>query len=280
MTGVGVVSNRNGGLRRALATGVALLATLGADAGFAGVGDDCPPNAEPGKCYEKVYRPEQYETYTEQVIEQPSHVETRMIDAVYRFEEREVLVREARSEAFTVPASYRTVTETVVVRPASVRRQSVLAVYETVTEQVLVRAARTEWRRGVLLDRQQTAPGTTMMSPTGEVMCLVEIPAEYRTETRRVLRTPARIIEVTEPAETQTVTREVLVTPSHVEWRETPAEYRRGQERVLVTPAHVERYQAPAVYRTEVRQRRIREASFGWQVISCDYGAPAKRVGL
>lgn len=275
-----MVSNRNGGLGRVVATGVALLATLAADVGFAGTGDDCPPNAEPGKCYEKVYLPEQYESYAEQVVEQPAHVESRTVDAVYRLEERQVLVREASRQAVTVPAAYRTVTETVIVKPASVRRQAIPAVYETVAEQVLVRPARTEWRRGMLLDRKQTAPGATMMSPTGEVLCLVEIPAEYRTETRRVLRSPARIADVAEPAETRTVVRQELVAPSHVEWRETPAEYRRGQERVLVTPAHVERYQAPAVYRTEVRQRRIREASFGWRVISCDYGAPAKRVGL
>jgi hypothetical protein len=257
-----------------------LVATLAANTSFAGTGEDCPPNPEPGKCYEKVLRPEQFETYIEQVLEAPAHVESRTIEAVYRLEERSVLVHEARTESVTIPATYQTVSETVIVRPASVRRQAVLAVYETVTEQVLVRAAHTEWRRGMLLDRRETAPGTTMLSPTGEVLCLVEVPAEYRTETRQVLRTPARIVTVTVPEETQTISRQVLVAPSHVDWHQTPAEYRVKLEPVMVSPARVERYQVPAVYRTEVRQRRTRQASFAWQVIACDYGSPAERVGL
>jgi hypothetical protein len=187
---------------------------------------------------------------------------------------------EARSETVTIPARYETVTETVIVRPAYVHREAVPAVYDTVTEQILVRPARTEWRRGVLLDRKQAAPGTTMMSPTGEILCLVEVPAEYRTETRQVLRSPARIVDVTEPAETRTVTRQVLVSASRTEVRQTQAEYRTEVQPILVSPARVERYQAPAVYRTEVKRRRIREASFAWQVISCEYGATAKRAGL
>jgi hypothetical protein len=43
-----------------------LLVALTAGAGLAGTGDDCPPNPEPGKCYEKVFRPARYEAYVEQ----------------------------------------------------------------------------------------------------------------------------------------------------------------------------------------------------------------------
>lgn len=49
-----------------LTAGAALLLALTAGASLAGTGDDCPPNPEPGKCYEKVYRPAQYENYVEQ----------------------------------------------------------------------------------------------------------------------------------------------------------------------------------------------------------------------
>ena len=46
--------------------GAALTLTLTAGSSLAGTGDDCPPNPEPGKCYEKVYRPAQYENYADQ----------------------------------------------------------------------------------------------------------------------------------------------------------------------------------------------------------------------
>lgn len=47
-----------------------LLACVGvlaaAGVGVAGTGDDCPPNPEPGKCYEKIYRPARFESYVEE----------------------------------------------------------------------------------------------------------------------------------------------------------------------------------------------------------------------
>lgn len=53
---------RYGSMFRATATAVVLGATLGVGAAIA-AGEDCPPNPEPGKCYEKVYLPA-YDVYT------------------------------------------------------------------------------------------------------------------------------------------------------------------------------------------------------------------------
>ncbi|WP_297508821.1 hypothetical protein [uncultured Caulobacter sp.] len=56
-----------GTLARAGLSAAAILATLAtAGVGVAGPGDDCPPNPEPGKCYEKVYTPARYEAYVEE----------------------------------------------------------------------------------------------------------------------------------------------------------------------------------------------------------------------
>jgi len=204
-------AKRFGRSRRAATASAVLLVALMAGSSLAGTGDDCPPNPEPGKCYEKVYRPAQYESYVDQEIQ-----------SSYRTEERRVLVREAYVQSYTVPA-----------------------VYQTVDEQVLVRPAHTEWKRGMLLDRTQVAPGQTRMLPNGEVLCLVEVPAEYRT-----------------------VTRQVMVAPARVEQRTIPAEYRTVMEQRPVQ----------AAYGTMTKQRKIREASFAWQVIPCDNGLPARRV--
>lgn len=204
-------ARRFGRSRQVATASAVLIVALLAGSSLAGTGDDCPPNPEPGKCYEKVYRPAQYESYVDQEREQSS----------YQVEERRVLVRDAYVERYTVPA-----------------------VYQTIDEQVLVRPAHTEWKRGVLLDRTQVAPGQTRMLPNGEVLCLVEIPAEYRT-----------------------VTRQVMVSPAHVEQRIVPAEYRTV----------IEQRPVQAAYRTVTRQRKIRDASFVWQVIACNGGLPARR---
>lgn len=52
--------------KRFATAGVILFVGLMAGSTLAGTGDDCPPNPEPGKCYEKVYRPAQYENYADQ----------------------------------------------------------------------------------------------------------------------------------------------------------------------------------------------------------------------
>ncbi|WP_395444177.1 hypothetical protein [Caulobacter sp. UC70_42] len=63
-------ARRFGRSRHAATASAALLVTLMAGGSLAGAGDDCPPNPEPGKCYEKVYRPAQYESYVDQEADQ------------------------------------------------------------------------------------------------------------------------------------------------------------------------------------------------------------------
>lgn len=253
----------------------AAIAALGVGGALAGNGDDCPPNPEPGRCYEKVLVPEQYESFAEQVLVTPGRTGTRVVPAVYGEEVRQELVRAERTETITVPATWRTVTETVVVRPAGWRTETIPALYETVTERVLVRAAHMEWRRAVLVSQRPADPRYTQVLPTGEVLCYVEVPAEYGLTTRQVLRTPARTVRVETPAETRTVTREVIDRPAHTERRLVPAEYRSVRIRVLVTPERTESYDILPVYRTVMNRRLVRQASYAWREIQCAYGSAA-----
>lgn len=71
-SGAGVDFSEKNNRLRAVAVGVALVVAMTADVGLAGDGGDCPPNPEPGKCYEKVYSPALYEDRAEQVLDQPA----------------------------------------------------------------------------------------------------------------------------------------------------------------------------------------------------------------
>ncbi len=256
-----------------LLSGVALGAVLAAlSAGGAMAGSpsgDFPPNAVPGKCYEKVLIPPSYENYVEQIIDRPARTETRIIPAVYGEELRQVLVREERTEYITLPATYRTVTETIILRQASVRTETVAAVYETITERVLVREAHYEWRRGVPKDQRPTDPNHYKVLSTGEVLCLVEVPAVYSTVTRQVLRTPERTVQIQVPAETQFVTRQVIDQEARVDKRVIPAEYRSVRTRVVITQERVETFTIPATYKTVTKQRMLHDTSFQWREIIC-----------
>lgn len=266
---------RYGPLFGAASAAVGAVAALGVGAAFAGGGEDLPPNPQPGRCYERVLTPGRYEDVTEQVLDCPARTESRMVPAVYRDETRRELVRAERVETFIVPATWRTVTETVVVRPASWRVETVPAQYETVTERVLVREAHYEWRRGVLVDQRPTDPAYSRVTPTGEVVCYVLVPAEYREITRQVLRVPAGSRRVEVPAETRVVTRQVVDCPAHEERRVIPAEYRTVRTRVLVAAEHVEAWTVPAVYRTVTSRRLVSRGGYAWQVVRCADGQEA-----
>jgi len=255
----------------AVATVLGFLSVSAAPAVASAPGGDFPPNAEPGKCYEKVLIPPSYESYTEQIIDIPGRTETRVIPAVYGEEVRQVLVREERVEYITVPATYRTVTETVVLKAATVRTETVAAVYETITERVLVKEAHYEWRRGVPAHERPTEPGKTKVLATGEVLCLVEVPAEYSMVTRQILKSPARTVEIQVPAETQVVTRQVIDQDARVEKRVIPAEYRSVRVRVVITAEHIETYTVQPVYKTVTKQRMVTDTTFQWRQITCNY---------
>ena len=126
------------------------------------------------------------------------------------------------------------------VKEASERIETVPAVYETVTERVLVKAAYTTWKRG-------EGAITKVDNTTGEIMCLVEVPAEYKTVEKRVLKAPASTRKVTIPAEYQTVSVRKLVEPA--------------KERSIAIPAQ---------YETVTKREKISDSRLEWQSILCE----------
>jgi hypothetical protein len=235
---------------------------------------DLPPNAVPGKCYQRVLIPEVLEYYEDRIIDTPERTEIRVIPAVYGDEVRTVTVREGRTEFITVAATYRTVTETVTIRPASYRIETVAARYETITERVLIREAYAVWKRGVPPSARPNDPNKIRTGAGGEVLCLVEVPAEYAMVTRQVLREPAREVRIDIPAETRVITRSVIDQPARVDKREIAAEYAQVTVRVLKSPERTETYTIPATYKTVRKQRLIKASHFEWAEAVCEQGPP------
>jgi hypothetical protein len=146
-----------------------------------------------------------------------------------------------------VPGTFKTVEEQVLVRAASKRLEVVPAVYEDVTEQVKISDAVTTWKRGrawiaqakevssVAAYTQAVAAGRTpagvktgagsgvgtvagggsagtLFGDDDDIMCLVEIPAQYKTITKRVIKTPASTREIEIPADYATIKKQVIDT--------------------------------------------------------------------
>ena len=182
--------------------------------------------ASPGMCFHEHYTPASYRTETEQVV-----------------------TRAASERVEVIPAEYRTVSKEVLVSEASSRLETIPAVFETVSEQVIDKPAHTVWKRG-------TGPIQRIDEATGEIMCLVEVPATYRT-----------------------VTRSQLVTPAQTRTVDIPAQYKTVQVQELVSAASERRIPIPAEYGSVSRTVLDQDGGFVWHEVSNDDYPASTRTG-
>jgi hypothetical protein len=111
-----------------------------------------------------------------------------------------------------------------------VLKRIIPAKYEVQTERVLVKEARQYWKAG-------QGPITRKDEVTGEIMCLVEEPAVYKTIEKRVLIEPEKPEYTTVPAQFETVTKTNVIKPESWEWRRILCETNMG-------PNSIERIQS------------------------------------
>ncbi|MGR9106350.1 MAG: peptidoglycan-binding domain-containing protein [Gammaproteobacteria bacterium] len=171
-----------------------------------GVPKDAPANG----CFEEFRQNAVYETVEEKIIKKQAGTRIEIIPAVYEWEEKKILVKEASEKIVEVPP-----------------------VFETVEEKVLKRAAYSTWKRG-------RGPIERVDHSTGEIMCLVEVPAEYETIKKTIVKTPAATKKVEIPAEYKTIKIRKLITPAREKVIEIPETYQTVKKKVLKSPAITE----------------------------------------
>ena len=159
-------------------------------------------SVSPGACFREYYTPAQFKTQTQQVMVKPA------------------------SERITaVPARYETVEERIVVKEASTQVIDVPAAFRTEKQQVLVEPAKKVWKQGRGLIEK-------IDNVTGEILCLVEVPARYTTVDRTVLDKPATTRTVEVPAVYKTVKVQRLVQPASEQRTPIPADFSEVTGRV------------------------------------------------
>jgi len=223
-------------------------------------------NAKPGECYVLIIKDPVYRTESNQKLVKEAgerieivppvykavkvHVASEeiqeVVPAVYETVKERVMVKPATTHLENVPAVFEEVEERVMVKPAGTKATEVPAVYEDVTTKKLVREAYTTWKPGTSTNVQK------IDEKSGEVFCLVEVPAEYQTVTTRVLKTPATIRYEDIPAEYQTVKKSVLKSPETTRSVTVPAEYADREVNKLVKPASTVTKVVPVDYDREI----------------------------
>ncbi len=207
-----------------------------------GLGDAAPANEEllsaarkgginldgatPGMCFHEHFVPARFETEPKQVLVSEAVDVIQATDAEYRWVEKRVLVREA-----------------------SFRMEEIPAKYEWAEEQVIDKPAHTIWKKG-------TGPIQRIDEATGEIMCLVEVPATFKTVRKRVLVSPATSRRV-----------------------EIPAEYETVRVRELVTKAGEVTNTLPEQYKSVSVQKKVADQSFVWHEVHNLDHPPATRTG-
>ena len=227
-----------------------------------------PPNAKPGECYARVFVPPKYVTKSEEVLKTAASSRVETIPAKFEWVEETVLVKEATSRLEVVPATYGWESEEIVVKPASSKLVPVPAVYETQTERVLVKPEHTVWKKG-----SNSGSITRIDDTTGEIMCLVTVPAEYKTVSKRVMVSAATTKEIALPAEYKTVKRKVQKTAPTTRTVDIPAEYNTVRVRKMVTPASSRTIEIPATYQTLTKREQTADGYLEWRSILCDTNA-------
>jgi hypothetical protein len=154
------------------------------------------------------------------------------------------------------------------IKPAHVHLKTVPAVYETVTERVVDKPAHTAWKRGAGF--QSSALETRIDNGTGEIMCLVEVPATYKTISKTVLKTAERTLEEKHDAEYKTVTKRVIATAATTKTVVIPAEYKTVAVKRLVTAEKVIRKPVAAVYKNVTSSQKVNDEELKWAEVLCE----------
>ncbi len=231
-----------------------------------------PPNAAPGDCYARATVPAQYDTVMERVVKKPASARVDVVAAEMQQVQERVMVRPATKRIEVVPATFDEVEERVMVRPATTKLEVVPAKTRTVSERVAVRPASSVWKRSSELSPAERAQ--QKLDPNaGDILCLVEVPAEFRTVTREVIDAPASTRQVEVPAEYATVKKTVIKTPATTREVDVPAEFKTVTVHKVVTPAREVKVDVPAVYEEVPKQVLRTPATAEWRAVLCDTNA-------
>lgn len=222
-----------------------------------------PPYAKPGECYARIFIPAKFKTVTERKLKKGAEEKVELIPAKYGTVTERVLVQEESERLEVIPATYKTVTERVLVKPEGKKLVTVPAKYENQSERVMVKEAYTTWKKG-------RGPIQRLDESTGEIMCLVEVPAEYKTITKRVMVTPPTTSEVAIPAQYKTVTKRVVDRTASTRTVKIPAKYKTVTITKMTQPPQERRSTIPETYQSVTKTVKVSEGMMEWREILCD----------
>ena len=231
------------------------------------------PHARPGQCFARIVTPARYEKVPEVVTVQEGYETLHALEPEFQDASVEFMSKEAGVKYVVRQPKYETRTEKVMVKPGFERLQIVPAQYQNVTETITIGEKRYVWKLGANHSNTRRVD-----AKTGQVYCLVEIPAETTTVTKRVLIQPEQVKRVRVDAKYIDVAKEVLVDRGGVDEIPVPAEFRTIPTQELVVPARTEKRAHAA--KTATIERTVLRApeKYEWVEVLCDTNADVASI--
>jgi hypothetical protein len=191
-----------------------------------------------------------------------------IIPARFEMVEETLVTQEASEKLEVIPATYEWVEEQVLVKPAFTKLVALSAEYETVSEQVIDKPAHVLWEKGRgLIEKVDFG--------TGEIVCLKEVPATFRTVTKQVLKSPATTQAIEVPAEYKTVKRRLVKrrlvkTPPTTKTIKIPEQTKVQKSLKEVEAATVRRIAIPEEFQTFTKRIKVSEEAMAWKPVLCE----------
>ena len=186
-----------------------------------------PADVKAGQCFTRVLYPPKYDEQKVQEIVRPAYEAVSYTEPVYEDVQEQVVVREAYTREIELPA-----------------------LYDTFYEQVMEKPASKVWKKG-------RGAAERVDPQTGEIYCLVEQPAVYKTVEKKELKRPAGTRTEQVPAEYATRTTRKLVTPPQEVRTPVPAEYATMTKKTIASGDSCEYVQV--LCEDNATQTKIRE---------------------
>jgi len=195
----------------------------------------------------------QFETASKSLLSKDGYKVLTVVPAVFKTETSQELVKEGYKVARVIPATYKNETFQLMVKPSYTTYMKKPAQYKTETETIETAPSNTKWVKKKSDDNCLSADPSDCM-----IWCLVEVPAEYRTVTKQVkvgcddgwmMKGDDCVKAVKVDAVFKTYTKKVIESPARVEYSEVPAKFKTRSFQKLVSDARVEERTVAPVYK-------------------------------
>lgn len=226
---------------------------------------DLPENPEPGKCYVRCTTPDVYVNETVTITTAPSYKILKTMPATFKTITEGVLVKEEEKVFTVVPAKWGTETVTYVSKVGGNSLKVIPASFSPSSETLEIKPAYAQWELGV------AAPDCESGNPDDcRYWCYKGYPAEFETVSTQVLANAASTTSTPLGSTNGSYTKRVLISPATVVEKIIPAEYKEITKTVLDKDAYTVEETIPAKTRTITREVLSKKGGLTtWKEVEC-----------